>query len=186
FLRENCLRLYGRARSPGDSMRFTAAAPLTACLLLGGLACEAAPPPPPPTTQPVAAGPPVEAAAGDLTPVPEPPTAAHGPAVSPAGGDAVDADVRGRAPDIIRGIYLNAYAAGSTRRLGQLLALAERTEVNAFVVDVKDEKGIHYRTGVSLAGELAQPGEITIRDVGAFVDTLHAHGIYAIARIVAF
>jgi hypothetical protein len=90
------------------------------------------------------------------------------------------------APTVLRGIYLNAYAAGTTNRLRQLLALADRTEINAFVVDVKDEKGVHYRTGVTLAGELAQPGEITIRNLKALADTLHAHGIHAIARIVVF
>src|SRR5690606_22459941 len=37
-----------------------------------------------------------------------------------------------------------------------------------------------------LAASLAQQGEQTIRDLSAFVDTLHAHGIHAIARIVVF
>lgn len=93
---------------------------------------------------------------------------------------------RAEEPAFIRGIYLNTYAAGSRKRLGQLLEIADRTEVNAFVVDVKDERGVHYRTGHPLAAELAQPGEVTLRDLAAFVDTLHAHGVYAIARVVVF
>jgi hypothetical protein len=93
---------------------------------------------------------------------------------------------RARAPSVVRGIYLNAYAAGSRARLAALLALAERTEINAFVVDVKDERGVHYPTSVPLARELTQPGEVTIRNLAAFVDTLHARGIYAMARIVVF
>ncbi len=96
------------------------------------------------------------------------------------------AGVRREAPPQIRGIYLNAYAAGSARRRAALLALADSTELNAFVVDVKDEKGIHYRSRLELPTTLAQPGEQTIRDLTAFVDTLHAHGIHAIARIVVF
>ena len=94
--------------------------------------------------------------------------------------------VRGGAPAQIRGIYLNAYAAGSARRLPALLALADTTELNTFVVDVKDEKGIHYRSELELPTELAQQGEQTIRNLAAFVDTLHAHGIHAVARIVVF
>jgi len=166
-------------------MRVTSAAALAACALLG--ACKAAPPPPDAvtpadTTVPAAAAvAPVPLFAHDSAP------AAHGPAVQPVAAQTpTDRRVRERAPRPIRGIYLNAYAAGSSNRLRQLLALAERTEINTFVVDVKDEKGIHYRTQVPLAGQLAQPGEITIRDIRAFTDTLHARGIYAIARIVVF
>ena len=92
----------------------------------------------------------------------------------------------GRAPAQIRGLYLNAYAAGSRARLAKLIAIADSTEINTFVVDVKDENGIHYPSEIELARQLAKPGEITIRNLKAFVDTLHAHDIYAIARIVVF
>jgi len=101
-------------------------------------------------------------------------------------GSNAQGDVRDNAPAQIRGLYINAYAAGSRTRLPQLLKMADETEVNAFVVDVKDEKGIRYRTQIALASQLAQPGEVTIRDLKALVDTLHAHRIYAIARIVVF
>ncbi|MFL5381424.1 MAG: putative glycoside hydrolase [Longimicrobiaceae bacterium] len=101
-------------------------------------------------------------------------------------GSNAQGDVRDNAPPQIRGLYINAYAAGSRTRLPQLLKIADETEVNAFVVDVKDEKGIRYNTSIALAKSLAQPGEVTIRDLKAFVDTLHAHRIYAIARIVVF
>jgi hypothetical protein len=91
-----------------------------------------------------------------------------------------------RAPAQIRGIYLNAYAAGSKARLPKLLAIADSTELNTFVVDVKDEKGVHYPTQIALAKQLAQPGEITLSNLKAFVDTLHNHGLYAIGRVVVF
>lgn len=109
---------------------------------------------------------------------------ATGSPVTP--GSNAQGDVRDNAPAQIRGIYLNAYAAGSRTRLPALLKIADETEVNAFVVDVKDEKGIRYRTQLPLQASLAQPGEVTLRDLKALVDTLHAHRIYAIARIVVF
>jgi hypothetical protein len=90
------------------------------------------------------------------------------------------------APTPLRGIYLNAYAAGSSARLSSLLALADSTEINAFVIDVKDERGIRYRGNVQLAMELAQPGEVTIRDLGALAARLKERGIWSIARIVLF
>jgi hypothetical protein len=94
--------------------------------------------------------------------------------------------VAGRAPSPLRGIYLNAYAAGSANRMAALLALADSTEINAFVVDVKDERGIRYRSGVELAMELAQPGEVTIRDLAALAARMKEHGVWSMARIVLF
>jgi hypothetical protein len=106
------------------------------------------------------------------------------PAATRPGGSSVA--VMRNAPPQMRGLYLNAYAAGSRTRLPKLLQMADETEINSFVVDVKDEKGIRYNTQLALPKQLAQPGEVTIRDLKALADTLHAHKIYAIARIVVF
>src|SRR6266545_4843674 len=40
----------------------------------------------------------------------------------------------------IKGLYVNAWAFGS-KKLWQLVRLADETEINAFVVDVKDDTG---------------------------------------------
>ena len=118
--------------------------------------------------------------------------AAAGADTAAAGGDSVAgapntaAAPTGKAPAQIRGLYINAYAAGSRARLPKLIAMADSTEINTFVVDVKSERGVHYNTSVALAKELQQDGENTLRDLKAFVDTLHAHDIYAMARIVLF
>jgi len=91
-----------------------------------------------------------------------------------------------RTPDVIRGLYLNTYAAGGHKRLHELLGIADRTEINTFVVDVKDERGPHYDTAIPLARELTQPAQNTLHNLKTLTDTLHAHGVYAIARIVVF
>ncbi|HET7275205.1 MAG TPA: putative glycoside hydrolase [Longimicrobiaceae bacterium] len=93
---------------------------------------------------------------------------------------------RESAPDIIRGLYINAYQAGSDRRLHQLMAIADTTEINTFVVDVKDERGIRYNTEIPLAQELADEKEIMLGELSELADTLQAHDIYSIARIVLF
>lgn len=90
------------------------------------------------------------------------------------------------APPIIRGIYVNAYAAGHPKRLGRLLALTDSTELNAWVVDVKDEDGVRYRSDLPLAREATHERSIPIRDLRALVDTLRAHQIHPIARVVVF
>ena len=37
--------------------------------------------------------------------------------------------------------------------------MADSTEINTFVVDVKSERGVHYNTSVPLAKELQQEGD---------------------------
>jgi hypothetical protein len=93
---------------------------------------------------------------------------------------------RPEAPEEIRGIYVNAAAAGRPERLAKLLVLADSTEINAFVVDVKTADGVRFHSGVALADRLANPHAPRIADIGALVDTLHAHHLYAIARVVTF
>ena len=93
---------------------------------------------------------------------------------------------RDRAPEVIRGIYVNAYVAGSPTRLAALLDLAARTEINTFVVDVKDEDGIRYRSEYPLAMEVTHRKSIPVDDLRALVDTLHSRGIHSVARVVVF
>jgi hypothetical protein len=88
-------------------------------------------------------------------------------------------------PEHIRGIYLNAWAAGSTRRVAALLELARRTEINTFVIDIKDASGyVSHRTAVPLASEVGATGEIRVRDLPGLLWRLHEEGVYPIARIV--
>jgi hypothetical protein len=93
---------------------------------------------------------------------------------------------RDAAPPIIRGIFVNAYAAGEAPRRNRLLALSDSTEINAWVVDVKDEDGVRYHSALPLAMEATHPKSIPIADLKALVDTLRAHGIHPIARVVVF
>lgn len=88
-------------------------------------------------------------------------------------------------PEHVRGIYLNAWAAGSKRRVEQLISLAKRTEINAFVIDIKDATGyVSHRTQVPLAKEIGADGELRIGDLPGLLRRLQAEGIYPIARIV--
>jgi len=106
-------------------------------------------------------------------------------------GDVVDPltfeDARPRfpRPAAVRGIYLNAWASGSSVRTTRLMQLAERTEINSFVIDLKDATGhISHPTTIPLAQELGADQEIRIRDLPRLLRRLEAAGIYPIARIV--
>src|SRR6266540_1850160 len=54
----------------------------------------------------------------------------------------------------IKALYANAWAFGSSK-LAQLVRLADSTEINAFVVDVKDDTGcLLYPSEVKVAQEI--------------------------------
>lgn len=119
---------------------------------------------------------------GSAGPGAEPVAQAVPDSFAPADGDVPP---RFERPEHIRGLYLNAWASGSTRRVDALLELAGRTEINTFVMDIKDATGyVSHRTQVPLAREIGATGEIRIRDLSAVLRKLHAAGIYPIARIV--
>src|SRR5213593_3217772 len=84
----------------------------------------------------------------------------------------------------IKGLYVNAWAFGS-QKLWQLVRLADETEINAFVVDVKDDTGcLLYPSAVPTAEQIGANACVRAKDAKARLDTLAAHGIYTIARIV--
>ncbi|HEY3258389.1 MAG TPA: putative glycoside hydrolase [Gemmatimonadaceae bacterium] len=89
-------------------------------------------------------------------------------------------------PAVLRGLYVNRWAAVG-KKIGQLIDLAKSTEINALVIDVKDDRGfVLYRSRVPLANEI---GADTTRPISKerlrrLLDTMVAHEIYPIARIV--
>lgn len=90
----------------------------------------------------------------------------------------------GEAPKV-KGIYVTAYSAGGSR-MNELVDLVDNTELNAMVIDIKDDTGyITYKTENPELNKLgkAQP---FIRDIDALMDRLEKHDIYPIARIVVF
>ena len=88
-------------------------------------------------------------------------------------------------PADVRGLYVNAWGAGSNRRSQALIDLATRTEINTLVIDVKDASGyVSYPTRVATARDVGADQEIRIRDLVGLVERLHHADIYPIARIV--
>lgn len=87
---------------------------------------------------------------------------------------------------VVRALYLNRFAAQSARKMRQMLAVADSTEINGFVIDVKDEFGLNYK---SLRPDLARNAGGThgvIGNLRALLDSLEAHKVHSIARIVVF
>lgn len=89
-------------------------------------------------------------------------------------------------PTPLRGLYVNRWAALGDR-MWQLIGVARTTEINALVIDVKDDRGlVLYRSRVPLAREIGADTTMPMRAerVRAVLDTMRANGIYPIARIV--
>ena len=89
-------------------------------------------------------------------------------------------------PEIVRGLYVNRWAALG-QRMNQLINLAKTTEVNALVIDVKDDRGfVLYKSRVPLAVEIGADtnSAMSHRKLRAILDTMAAHRIFPIARIV--
>ncbi|HSJ30409.1 MAG TPA: putative glycoside hydrolase [Longimicrobiales bacterium] len=92
---------------------------------------------------------------------------------------------RVKRPDVIKGLYLNAYAAGSQAKLDRLIGIANQTEINAFVIDVKEGGEISYNSRVPLARAIGAD-RAYITDIRGVLRKLRENGIYPIARIVVF
>ena len=89
-------------------------------------------------------------------------------------------------PRVVRGLYVNRWAALG-QRMWDLIDVAKRTEVNALVIDVKDDRGfVLYHSTVPLAREIGADTTrpMSYRRVRAVLDSMRTYGVYPIARIV--
>ncbi|MSR06203.1 MAG: hypothetical protein EXR93_03910 [Gemmatimonadetes bacterium] len=90
----------------------------------------------------------------------------------------------GEPPAAVRGLYLNAYVFGS-KRFYDILRLVDSTEINTFVIDVKDDTGyLTYPSAVPTAIEIGANGKIRARDLHQRLALLKEKGIHPVARIV--
>lgn len=89
-------------------------------------------------------------------------------------------------PDAVRGIFVTAHSAGG-ERFGSLVELVDQTELNAMVIDIKEDFGhLTYipEDGSALA-ELGL-GQPLIKNPRAMLEQLEEKEIYPIARVVVF
>lgn len=91
-----------------------------------------------------------------------------------------------RKPVSVRGIYLGASAVGVPDFTEKIIRRLDETELNAVVIDVKDDFGrITYQMeGVPLVDALSAV-DVRVSDMPSVIRKLKEHGVYCIARIVA-
>lgn len=90
----------------------------------------------------------------------------------------------GEPPAVVRALYINAWVFGSSR-FYDVVRLADTTEVNSLVIDVKDDTGfLTYQSAVPTAIAIGANKRIRAPDVRERLAFLHARGLHPIARIV--
>ncbi len=86
----------------------------------------------------------------------------------------------------VNGIYLTGYSAGSAK-LDKMIDLADRSKINAFVINMKDDNGtMLFKTDIAEEMNPEANVSVPVKDIDSVMKKLKEHDIYTIARIVCF
>lgn len=91
-----------------------------------------------------------------------------------------------RIPVQAKGIYISAYVAGTSTMVDSLLEQIDKTEVNALVIDLKDDFGRVVCPMDSPTVTELESVKVYISDMKKLTDKLKEHDLYLIARLPAF
>lgn len=87
----------------------------------------------------------------------------------------------------VKGIYMTGNTVGYKERFDKLIDLVKNTEINAVVIDVKDDTGLMtYASSLPEVDFTGANRNARIKDISAVMKILRDNNIYAIARIVTF
>ena len=92
----------------------------------------------------------------------------------------------------MRGIYLTAWSAASGKKLAKMVALLDRTELNALVIDVRDTGEVYFPVDDPMVKRVhaMQHGTLTAfatpKQAHTLLGRLSRAGAYPIARVACF
>lgn len=91
-----------------------------------------------------------------------------------------------KTPEAVKAIYMTSCASSLKSFREKLVHIANTTEVNSIIIDVKDYSGTltFFSENQILSGTTGKG--CRTRDLREFIGELHRNGIYAIARITVF
>ena len=78
-------------------------------------------------------------------------------------------------PDHVKAFYMSSWVVGTKNMREAMIKIVEDTELNAVVIDVKDNFGV-----------ISWQGRVGDEDLKSFIKSLHEKNIYVIARVAAF
>lgn len=89
-------------------------------------------------------------------------------------------------PDAVKAIYMSQCVAGTKDFRAKLVKIADETEINSIMIDIKDYSGrIGFVTENPVLKD-AVSDTCRASDIVEFIDTLHKKNIYVIGRITVF
>lgn len=87
----------------------------------------------------------------------------------------------------VKGIYMTGNTVAYKERFDKLINLIKTTEINAVVIDVKDDTGLMtYSSSLPDVAFTGANKNVRIKDINEIMKVLRENNIYAIARIVTF
>lgn len=87
--------------------------------------------------------------------------------------------------DGVKGLYFNTYSINSPETYNKIVDLIEETDLNAVVIDIKDDWG-NVTMNFDTDDEDIQYSKIDIVDPEALIENFHSRGIYVIGRVTTF
>ena len=91
-----------------------------------------------------------------------------------------------RTPNEVRGIYMTSWVASTDSIRRGLVKVAEDTEINSIVIDIKDYTGKVAFWMKNQKVLEAGSSEDRVKDMKKFLEELHSKNIYVIGRIAVF
>lgn len=89
-------------------------------------------------------------------------------------------------PEPVKSLYMTSWLASGVKNRQGVIDMIDTTEANAIVLDIKDADGrISFLVKDPIVADTGSPTN-RIRDIGAFIQELHAKNIYVIGRISVF
>ncbi len=86
-----------------------------------------------------------------------------------------------------KGFYVTGNSAGLTERFNGFIEMIDTTELNAMVIDVKNDHGLMtYPSEIEIVKELMKDHFEPVRDIKGLIKRLEHKKVYPIARIVVF
>lgn len=89
-----------------------------------------------------------------------------------------------RTPVKVKALYLASKPVGNNERMDEIIKVLDETELNAVVIDIKDDYGkVTYAMDLPYLSEL-ESIEVAVEDMSSLLKKLKEHEIYCIGRIV--
>ncbi len=91
-----------------------------------------------------------------------------------------------KTPEAVKAIYMTSWVAGTPSFREKLVKIADETEINSIIIDIKDYTGrISFEVDDESLQEVGAV-ENRIPDIKEFIERLHSKGIYVMGRISVF